>query len=109
MTILLFVVSGFLALISAWLIWQIRAQKALIEQIRQESHGPDLAKDPELLLTLKVLDPIALARRESRSARLLSDRLPVMVTKLVYQEVMKELQKELEERDIPVVMQLDYR
>ena len=109
MTILLFVVSGFLALISAWLFWQIRAQKALIEQIRQESYGPDTTSEPELLITLKVLDPIALARRESRSARLLSDRLPVMVTKLVYQEVMKELQKELEERDIAVEMQLDYR
>ncbi|MDI9245425.1 hypothetical protein [Marinobacter sp. CHS3-4] len=109
MTILLIVVSTILALISAWLFWQVRAQKALIEDIRQESHGPDYSRDPEMLLTLKVLDPIAVARRESRSARLLADRMPIMVTKLVYQEVMKELQKELEDREIAVVMQLDYR
>jgi hypothetical protein len=40
---------------------------------------------------------------------MLAERLPIMVTKLVYQEVMKELKKELEERDIDVIMQLEYR
>lgn len=109
MTILLLIMSLLLTLISAWLFWQVRLQKALIEQARQESHGPDNTREPEIVLTLKVQDPIALARRESRSARMLADRLPVMVTKLVYQEVMKELQKELEERDIDVIMQLEYR
>lgn len=109
MTILLFTLSLFLTLISAWLFWQVRVQKALIDEALNENDGPDITAEPELLLTLRVRDPIALARRESRSARLLADRLPIMVTKLVYQEVMKELKKELEERDIDVVMQLEYR
>lgn len=109
MTILLLILSLLLTLISAWLFWQVRLHKALIEEARQESHGPDDSREPEVVITLKVQDPIALARRESRSARMLADRLPVMVTKLVYQEVMKELKKELEERDIAVIMQLEYR
>lgn len=109
MVTLLLILSIVLALITAWLFWQVRAQKALIDQALQESHGPDNSHEPEIVLTLRVLDPIALARRESRSARILGDRLPVMVTKLVYQEVMKELEKELEEREIPVTMQLEYR
>jgi len=106
---LLLILSVLLILISAWLFWQVRAQKALIDQVRQESHGPDDTREPELIITLKVLDPITVARRESRSARMLADRLPVMVTKLVYQEVIKELEKELGEREIAVAMQLEYR
>lgn len=109
MTTFLLVLSAILTVISGWLFWQVRAQRTLIQQTQQESHDPDETQEPEMLLTLKVLDPIAVARRESKSARLLADRLPVMVKKLVYQEVMKELQKELEDREIAVVMQLEYR
>ena len=109
MTILLLALSLVLAIICAVLFWQVQQQKSLIEEARLESHGPDDAREPRMILTLCVQDPIALARRESRSARMLADRLPIMVTKLVYQEVMKELQKELEERDIAVDMQLEYR
>ena len=109
MTTFLLVLSALLTIISGWLFWQVRAQRALIQQAQIESHGPDDSREPEMLLTLQVLDPIAVARRESKSARLLADRLPVMVKKLVYQEVMKELQKELEDREIAVVMQLEYR
>jgi hypothetical protein len=50
-----------------------------------------------------------LAKRESRSARILADRLPVMVTKMVYQEVMRELEQELQSRDIDVDMRIEYR
>jgi hypothetical protein len=56
-----------------------------------------------------VLDPIGLAKRESRTGRLLADRLPVMTRKMVYQEVMKELEVELEERAIDVEMCIEYR
>ena len=56
-----------------------------------------------------MLNPIALAKRESRSARVLADKLPVMVRKMVYQEVMKELEEEMSEREIDVDMQIEYR
>ena len=69
----------------------------------------DSEQEPELVITLRVLDPIALAKRESRSARVLADKLPVMVRKMVYQEVMKELEEEMTEREIDVDMQIEYR
>jgi len=106
---LLLVLSLILAILSAWLFWQVRLQRRTINEALAESYDPDNTREPELLLTLRVRDPIALAKRESKSARMLADRLPVMVKRLVYQEVMKELEMELAEREIDVEMKLEYR
>ena len=40
---------------------------------------------------------------------MLSEKLPGMVRKMVYQEVLKELESEMAEREIEVDMQLEYR
>jgi len=106
---LLLVLSAVLILLSGFLYWQILEQKKVIRQIMEQDSIDESGTEPELVLTLKVLDPIAVAKRESRSARILADRLPVMVSKMVYQEVMKELDQELQEREIDVYMQLEYR
>ena len=105
----LLTLSILLALTCAWLFWQIRNQKTQIQQIQQDMGEDDDGREPELVLTLQVLDPIAVARRESASARFFADHLPIMVKKMVYQEVMKELEKELEDREIGVTMQIEYR
>lgn len=106
--ILLFLVAAF-----GWLLYRYREQEQMLAQARQTladlSSDTEPCREPELMLTLRVLDPLALAKRESRSARLLADKLPVMVRKMVYQEVMNELAAELRERDIEVDMQLEYR
>ncbi len=109
MLTLLLVLSVILVLFSGFLYWQILEQRKVIRQIMDQDRIDESGSDPELVLTLKVLDPIAVAKRESRSARILADRLPVMVSKMVYQEVMKELEQELQEREIDVYMQLEYR
>ncbi|MFO7528413.1 MAG: hypothetical protein R6W86_06365 [Marinobacter sp.] len=109
MLILLLVLSVILVLFSGFLYWQILEQRRVIRQIMEQDRIDESGGDPELVLTLKVLDPIAIAKRESRSARILADRLPVMVSKMVYQEVMKELEQELQEREIDVYMQIEYR
>lgn len=109
MNILLLVLSLILATLSAWLFWQVRRQQKSIGKAMAESYELDNTRDPELMLTLQVRDPIALAKRESKSARMLADRLPVMVKRLVYQEVMKELEQELAQREIDVEMKLEYR
>lgn len=56
----------------------------MIEEALTESYDPDNTRDPEMILTLCVRDPIALAKRESKSARMLADRLPVMVNKALH-------------------------
>ncbi|MCG7199625.1 hypothetical protein MD273_07800 [Marinobacter pelagius] len=109
MLTLLLVLSVILILFSGFLFWQILEQRKVISRIMEQDSIDETGSDPELVLTLKVLDPISVAKRESRSARLLADRLPVMVSKMVYQEVMKELEQELREREIDVYMQIEYR
>jgi len=106
---LLLIMSLLLAAFSAFLAWQVLEQKKVIARMMESDDVTEPGNDPELVLTLKVVDPIALAKRESRSARILADHLPVMVRKMVYQEVMKELEQELTEREIEVQMHIEYR
>lgn len=109
MLTLLLIMSLLLAAFSAFLAWQVLEQKKVIARMMESDDITEPGNDPELVLTLKVVDPIALAKRESRSARILADHLPVMVRKMVYQEVMKELEQELTEREIEVQMHIEYR
>lgn len=109
MITLLTVLSILLVLFSGFLCWQVVEQRKVIARMREHDDIAEFETEPDLVLTLRVLDPIALAKRESRSARMLADKLPVMVRKMVYQEVMKELEEELTERDIAVEMQIEYR
>lgn len=109
MLTLLLIMSLLLAAFSAFLAWQVLEQKKVIARMMESDDVTEPGNDPELVLTLKVVDPIALAKRESRSARILADHLPVMVRKMVYQEVMKELEQELTEREIEVQMHIEYR
>lgn len=105
----LVIASLVLAVFSAFLCWQVTVQRRMLAQLMESEAIEANAADPELVLTLRVLDPIGVAKRESRSARVLADKLPVMVRKMVYQEVMKELEAELADREIDVEMQIEYR
>ena len=105
----LMVLSILLVLFSGFVCWQVLEQRKVIARMMENDDIADSEQEPELVITLQVLDPIALAKRESRSARVLADKLPVMVRKMVYQEVMKELEEEMTEREIEVDMQIEYR
>lgn len=109
MTTFLLVLSALLVLFSAFLCWQVLEQRKMIVRMMENDDVVGSGQEPELVLTLRIRDPIALAKRESRSARMLADKLPVMVRKMVYQEVMKELEAELAEREIDVDMHVEYR
>lgn len=113
MATLLLILSLLLAVFSGFLCWQVMEQRKLISRMMAQTIEGDeissLEKEPDLVLTLKVLNPIAVAKRESRSARVLADKLPVMVRKMVYQGVMKELEEEMVERGIDVEMHIEYR
>ena len=103
------VLSILLVLFSGFVCWQVLEQRKVIARMMENDDIADSEQEPELVITLRVLDQIALAKRESRSARVLADKLPVMVRKMVYQEVMKELEEEMTEREIDVDMQIEYR
>ena len=105
----LMALSILLVLFSGFVCWQVLEQRKVIARMMENDDIADSEQEPELVITLRVLNPIALAKRESRSARVLADKLPVMVRKMVYQEVMKELEEEMSEREIDVDMQIEYR
>lgn len=109
MLTVLFIISGLLTAFSVFLWWQVQEHRKVIQQMLEDNELDPTESDPELVLTLRIQDPITLAKRESRSARILADRLPVMVTKMVYQEVMNELEQELQSREIDVDMRIEYR
>lgn len=113
MATFLLILCLFLTLFSGVLCWQFIEQRKvlsrLIDEAKQNDPTADLETEPDLILTLKVLNPIAVAKRESRSARVLADKLPVMVRKMVYQGVMKELQEEMIEREVDVELNIEYR
>lgn len=113
MTTFLLILSLLLVVFSGLLCWQVIEQRKIITRMMAQTMDNDqqshLENEPDLILTLKVLNPIAVAKRESRSARVLADKLPVMIRKMVYQEVMKELEEEMVERGIDVEMHIEYR
>ncbi|OZB15698.1 MAG: hypothetical protein B7X58_06170 [Marinobacter sp. 34-60-7] len=109
MIIALSFLSLVLLVASALLLWQLMEQRNMVRHMLENEDTSDTGPEPELVLTLRVLDPIALAKRESKAGRMLADRLPVMTRKMVYQEVMKELERELDARDIAVEMHMEYR
>lgn len=109
MDYVLLAVSLILFAFSGYLLWQVKKQKKAIAEISNTKIDLNTTRDPELVLILRVLDPITVAKRESRSARILARHLPVMIKKMVYQEVMKELDQELRGRKIEVDMKIEYR
>ncbi|MCG8517219.1 MAG: hypothetical protein MI794_04400 [Pseudomonadales bacterium] len=96
-----------LAVVTGLLYVALRRQQRLFARTLARRGEENL--EPEMVLTLRVRDPLVLAKRESRSARMVADRLPVMVTRMVYQQVQEELALELKERDIDVDLQIEYR
>lgn len=109
MDYLLLLLSIALIGVAGFLFWQVREQRHTLQVLMEATDQNEPQSNPEMVLTLRVVDPISIAKRESRSARVVADRLPVMVTKMVYQEVMKELDEELRARDIDVEMSIEYR
>ncbi|MDX1755032.1 MAG: hypothetical protein R3175_03130 [Marinobacter sp.] len=109
MSYLLITIIVILAAGIGFLYWKVLQQQAAIDRTMESIKEQYRNTDPEMFLTVKVLDPIEVAKRESRSARVVADRLPVMVTKMVYQRVQEELEQEMADRDIRVKLKIEYR
>lgn len=113
MAYILAVMFTMLLSLTVALFWQLRLQKSALAEAMQtlglvDGTG-DALPDPDMVLTIRIIDPITIAKRESRSARVLADQLPIMVRKMVYRQVMTELGEELSGRGIDVEMNIEYR
>ncbi|WP_162628806.1 hypothetical protein [Marinobacter bohaiensis] len=114
MTVFLFLCVLALTVVAALLFFRLRQQARLLEDARERiaALGQPLdesLEEPYLVLTVRVLDPLGVARRESRSARIMADHMPNMISRRVYQEVMREVGAELTSRGIEAEMNVEYR
>ncbi|XOZ34546.1 hypothetical protein ACMDCT_04755 [Halomonadaceae bacterium KBTZ08] len=101
---------GLLILIalSAWALYHLREQRRRIEHALARVADPEVPP-PEMLMTVRVLNPIEVARRESASARLVGDYMPETVRRIVFRQLTTELDEALSERGIESEISVEYR
>lgn len=110
LALLLILLTAVLLLLLRYTLQQKQALQAALSDMKQLSEDSDsLRTDPEMVLTIKVLNPIEVAKRESRSARIVAPHMPVTVRKMVYKQVMRELGMELTERGIESEINVEFR
>jgi len=113
MVFLLLVLVVLTGLLAAYLVWQLHQQEKRLSELEDQMNTiqamADERREPEPMITLSVRNALALARKESRSGKLLADRLPSVVKRMVYQEVMREMEEELGRRGIESDLRLEYR
>ncbi len=73
--------------------------KELRQQIKMGEPETDDPK-PDFRVVIEVVDPIALACRESKAARFVTDIAPVYLTREVYKQLQKEFILAMKEREI---------
>ncbi|MBF0238915.1 MAG: hypothetical protein HQM12_14520 [SAR324 cluster bacterium] len=117
--VLLFAGAGLLAVSLYQLkLRQSRQMEALFSDIRElqqslkmelspsESNG---SRKPGVFLSIKIRDPLGVARKESKLAPLVADIAPGIVTREVYKQVRKESLQMLAQRgveaDVDIVIQ----
>ncbi|MFE8070672.1 hypothetical protein QQM79_06395 [Marinobacteraceae bacterium S3BR75-40.1] len=108
-----------LLLLAGYMLWQRARQTAEMARLQEQLQvieadlEPESANaplsEPEMVLTIRLRDPLTLARRESRAARLLADHLPTLVRQKVYEQVQKEIGGELAEREIEADLKVEFR
>lgn len=73
---------------------------ALCEGERPQSHTP------EIMMTVKLLDPITVAKRASNLAKIASGTAPHVVIRKTYEQVVRETLEHMAERNIEVEIEL---
>lgn len=82
------------------LIDQIKRDAKTLRQIQKTDKPASDAPKPDFRVVIEVVDPIALACRESKVARFVTDIAPIYLTREVYKQLQKEFILAMEERGI---------
>jgi|GEM_PF-4776273 len=93
--------------------FQLYKQQSMVNNLREQTLElsanlkPDAFSDlelshfePEMQLTVRVTDPIALAKREHKIARMFAGFLPSVITRKVYEQVRDEVIQGLRENEV---------
>lgn len=101
---------AFLILIglSGWTLFRLREQRRRVQHALARVADPGMPP-PEMLMTVRVLNPIDVARRESTGARLVGDYMPETVRRIVFRQLTTELDEALSERGIESEISVEYR
>ena len=94
--------------LSAWALVCLRAQRRRVQHALARVADPEMPP-PEMLMTVRVLNPIDVARRESAGARLVGDYMPETVRRIVFRQLTTELDEALSERGIESEISVEYR
>ena len=94
--------------LSGWTLYCLRQQRRRVEHALMRVADPELPP-PEMLMTVRVLNPIEVARRESAGARLVGDYMPETVRRIVFRQLTSELDEALSERGIESEISVEYR
>jgi len=108
MLYLLTVILLVLIALTAWLWRRAVDQRERLEHALARVADPD-TPEPEMLMTVRVLNPIEVARRESAPARLIGDYMPETVRRIVVRQLTEELDDALSERGIESAISVEYR
>ncbi len=103
-TILLIALSGLIG----WLCVHLRDQRRRLEHTLARMAMAD-DPEPEMLLTVRVHNPIEVAHRESVPARMISGYMPDTVRRMMYRQLLRELDEALSERGIDSEIQVEFR
>lgn len=94
--------------LSGWTLFQLRQHRRRIQHALARVADPEMPP-PEMLMTVRVLNPIDVARRESTGARLVGDYMPETVRRIVFRQLTSELDEALSERGIESEISVEYR
>ena len=94
--------------LSGWILYRLREQRQRVQHALARVADPEVPL-PEMLMTVRVLNPIDVARRESAGARLVGDYMPETVRRIVFRQLTAELDEALSERGIESEISVEYR
>ena len=105
---LLSLVLVLLIALTTWLWRRAVEQRERLEHALTRIADPD-TPEPEMLMTVRVLNPLEVARRESASARLIGGYMPETFRRMVFRQLTEELDDALSERGIESEISVEYR
>lgn len=108
---MLYLATGLLITLTGlvgWLCVHLRDQRLRLKHTLARLETSD-DPEPEMLLTVRVHNPLEVAHRESIPARMLSGYMPDTVRRMMYRQLLRELDEALSERGIESEIQVEFR
>lgn len=91
-----------------FILFRMRTHLSRFEHEVARLADPEHPYEPSPRIIVELSDPLELARRESKMARLVSGQAPSIVIKKTYEQVVREMALDMRERDVDANIQIAY-